>query len=380
GTLDFATNDKNITVEGNVTLDRGRVDMGDGTWTIGGNFDNADVTTFNRNVSTVMLTGAGKSLLPKSDLYAVTIGTGASITLSAQANNLVTYGTVTVYGTMTADSTFTVYNDGRIKPGGLFTGSSTLRFGDDSRLSEISGTIDVAVLTIDLDHNLASSAIAAGRFDAATVNIYQNTSANRSFVGQAGTYVFTGNVVFGATGAGNYTIDNGTYNSNWTFLGNVSMNEPSTGRVAWTKGTGAITLSGSSLQQVDPGGKSMEDIVVNKTHGIVQLTGTGTLDSMTVSSGTVDFNGKAITTIGDLTIGILGQVNPRGLPGSVLTVGGNLSLTGAAGDLLNLSATGAWTLTVNGASAVATYTTVAYSDASGGTQILATGGTNTDGG
>ncbi|MEK7218883.1 MAG: hypothetical protein AAB728_05465, partial [Patescibacteria group bacterium] len=127
-------------------------------------------------------------------------------------------------------------------------------------------------------------------------------------------------------------------------------------------------------------GKTVEDIVINKTHGTVQLTGTGTTDSLLVSSGTLDFNGKAITTVGNVTIGTTGQVNPRGLPGSVITVGGNMSLTGETNDKLNLSATGSWTLTVNGASAVARNVTVANANAGAGREIDALGGSNVNGG
>ncbi|MEK7218136.1 MAG: LamG domain-containing protein, partial [Patescibacteria group bacterium] len=164
-----------------------------------------------------------------------------------------------------------------------------------------------------------------------------------------------------------------------TVQGNVVVTDIGAGNFLWTKGTGTITFSGSSIQQVNFAGTAVEDIVVEKTHGTAQFRGAATADSILVSSGTVDFNGKAITTIGDLNIGVLGQVAPRGLPGSAIAVGGNLSLTGAAGDLLNLSATGAWTLDVTG-TATAQYVTAAYSDASGGTEINALGGTNTNGG
>ncbi|MEK7218040.1 MAG: DUF2341 domain-containing protein, partial [Patescibacteria group bacterium] len=63
------------------------------------------------------------------------------------------------------------------------------------------------------------------------------------------------------------------------------------------------------------------------------------------------------------------------LPGSVLTVGGNLSLTGAENDLLNLSATGSWTLNVTG-TATADYVQARYGDASGGNMVTATHSTD----
>ncbi|MBP6930206.1 hypothetical protein KBB60_01220, partial [Patescibacteria group bacterium] len=79
GTFDNATNNRAVDVSGNVIMDNTQTDMGDATWTVGGNFDNQHVTTFNKNASTVTMTGTGKEILSNSrQFYNLTIANGAS--------------------------------------------------------------------------------------------------------------------------------------------------------------------------------------------------------------------------------------------------------------------------------------------------------------
>jgi filamentous hemagglutinin len=91
--------------------------------------------------------------------------------------------------------------------------------------------------------------------------------------------------------------------------------------------------------------------------------------------------GYNITTTGNLTIGVDGQVSAATLAGSTWTVGGDFSATGEAGDLLTLNPAAAWTLTVTD-EARATYVNAAYSNASGGADVhgvnCTDGGNNTN--
>ncbi|MEK7218217.1 MAG: hypothetical protein AAB728_01995, partial [Patescibacteria group bacterium] len=380
GTFDMATYDMNLVVEGNVTMDNTRTDMGNGTWTVSGNFDFKDVTTYNEDSSTLVFTASGSITgASDADLYNVTINEGITVTL-----NYVIYtgpdfmGTVTVNGTLSLGTTVTRTDsngDLRVSPTGRITAGTS-----EGWMRILGGTLSQQDGIIDIEEiNFApGTSAAAGTYACNTFGV--DAWGTGTFTFLPGTFIIAGNATFKQNNAGaTLTINNGANNPDIQFKGNVTLNK-GTGRVAWTKGTGTLTLSGSTAtQQVTLLGESVEDIVINKTHGTVRLTGTGTLDSLLVSSGTVDFNGKAITTTGNLTIGTTGQVNPRGLPGSAIAVGGNLSLTGAAGDLLNLSATGAWTLSVTG-TASASYVTAAYSNAGGGTAVDATDGTSTNGG
>lgn len=82
GRFDNATNDQAVTVSGDVTLDNEQVDLGDVTWTVSGSFDAADVTTFNGNVSTLLMDGATKNITLASgnDLENFTISSSGTIT------------------------------------------------------------------------------------------------------------------------------------------------------------------------------------------------------------------------------------------------------------------------------------------------------------
>ncbi|MGI6371062.1 MAG: hypothetical protein ACOX0G_01180 [Patescibacteria group bacterium] len=92
GTFDNATNNKNINVTGNVTMDNTQTNMGNATWTVSGDFDNQDVTTFNRNTSTLVMNGTGKEITGRyaTALYNIIIDTGATITVNT-ASDVITF-------------------------------------------------------------------------------------------------------------------------------------------------------------------------------------------------------------------------------------------------------------------------------------------------
>lgn len=118
GTFDNATNDKNVTVSGDVTLDGTRVDMGDGTWTVSGNFDNYHVTAWNANSSTLVMDG-GTELNPRelvsngstTLLNKLTISQNAYIIVPSTSNHVFTAGEIIVSGTIniTAKKSFGGY-------------------------------------------------------------------------------------------------------------------------------------------------------------------------------------------------------------------------------------------------------------------------------
>ncbi|MEK7218054.1 MAG: hypothetical protein AAB728_01170, partial [Patescibacteria group bacterium] len=275
--------------------------------------------------------------------------------------------------TLFPSSSFALGSAGRI------TGAGTLdnyEPGAGGGLLSLPSTATLDVANFSITNPVAGAVYAPGTYRSAGVLVRGPEAAASTLTLSNGAYVFTGNLTVQPNGADKpITVANATNNPNIQIQGNLNIVEAQ-GPVTWTKGTGTLTLSGSTATQaVGPQGKSLEALVINKAHGTVQFTGTGTFTGLTVSSGTVDFNGKAITITGDWNTGIQGQVNPVGLPGSVITVGGNLSLTGEENDKLNLAAAGSWTLTVAG-SASASHVNVAYSDASGGNTVIASAGTN----
>jgi hypothetical protein len=106
GTLDFATNDNNVTAGSVIITGTGnrRLDMGDGTWTltgIGGNniWDATTTTnlTFNANGSTIAFTGNGSPIFPTGALTynVVTAGpataSGNVLTISGTGATIATF-------------------------------------------------------------------------------------------------------------------------------------------------------------------------------------------------------------------------------------------------------------------------------------------------
>jgi hypothetical protein len=124
GTIDGDTDDLNHAVSGDVTLDGTRVDMGGGTWTVAGHFDNKDVNDFNHNNGTLKLTGAGS-------------GTQSITTLNKALGNVTVNdagATKNVVDDLTCDNF--VMTAGEVDPNGnTFTISGNCTWGASSTLT-----------------------------------------------------------------------------------------------------------------------------------------------------------------------------------------------------------------------------------------------------
>ncbi|MEX1997651.1 MAG: fibronectin type III domain-containing protein [Candidatus Andersenbacteria bacterium] len=305
GIFDNATNDNAITVTGNVTMDNNTTSMGDATWTVAGNLDINDVSTFNGNVSTVVMTGSSKTITNGSlnDLNNLTIDTGASISLS---NTQDFRATVTVNGTLTSafsiraqtnSSAFTVGASGQM------TGAGTLQCATGECVITNSGIIDIATISTSVN-----TTINTGQYDSATVSFSGAHPTAQRVVTFAGNVIFTGNVTFSSTGIGGLGIANTTNNPNLEFRGNVAISE-SSGSVTWSKGTGTITLGGSSgTQTINFLDKAVEDIVVNASGAVKQLTDGVTTDSLTITAGTLDGNSQAFGLVAAGTLSNTGTL------------------------------------------------------------------------
>jgi len=137
-------------------------------------------------------------------------------------------------------------------------------------------------------------------------------------------------------------------------------------------GTGTLALTGTSGTQVltPPSGISLP-AVSKSGAGILQLS-SDTLNclSYSQSAGTLDFNGQDVITTGNFTLTSGTASSFSNLTGRTLTVGGNASFAGSAGNLVDLNQ-GAWTITTAG-TLTADYATIYGSDASGGAEGVAT--------
>jgi len=302
----------------------------------------------------------------------ITIGNGASVTLSGLPT--VTTVDLTISGTLSGGG-------GTINVKGNWTNSNTFTSGTGTVAFNGTGTqnINSGGITDDKDfYNLA-------------------------FLGSTTIVPVTNDIKINSnlTLSNTATLSN-TNNKSFSIAGNVQVASGNT----WSKGTGTITLAGTSgTQTINFAGKSVEDIVIDALGATKQFTGSVTTDSFSATNGTLDFNGQSITSSGNFTIGVGSQViaDADAMNGADINVGGNLNLDGENGDKLAFNWTSAWsidvandadmdyisfntsntnamTLTVSGANATASYTDVEYSDASGGTTIDATDGTNINNG
>jgi hypothetical protein len=299
GTFDNATNDENITVTGDVTMDNTRTDMGDATWTTSGSFDNQHVTTFNKNLSTIVMNGTGKTIKANSSttpFYSMTINGTTSVGSGSSSVAFSGGGTLTVNSTLTVTSGQWFIGstcDTVVNIGGVITGSSIFTFESNGGISIQAGTINVATLRFNDNHD---NNIAAAQYDSATVSFRSTSGSQRTFKSKTGIYTFTNSVTFGSTssGTGGYVIDNNTNNPSFDFKKNVTFSN-GTGTLTWTKGSGTITASGTIAQSLDFLDKSVEAIRNSNTSGnTVTLTDGVTTTGLTNDTGAkFDLAGQA---------------------------------------------------------------------------------------
>lgn len=388
--LDGATDDLNHTVgTSGVVYSSGTptFSLGDGTWTCAGTWDVRSVTVA-YNDGTIVLSGSSKNAYFNRD------GTGSPTCKNVTISGTITvpnvaYATFTMRGTLNVTGTLTISVSGgrsvrlisgataTVQIGGVVTGAGTIAFESiDSAatgITTMAGTWSLA--RTEFWPRFSGFTITPATYGGTLVIDTGNSVNAVKWEPSAGAYTFETFVVevAGVT----ITIDCSVNNPNLTFTGAVTI----AANGAWTKGTGTITFSGAADQAVDFDDVTIEDVVIDKSAGTVTFTDGFTTDSFTLTAGTIAFGTTpdTITSGGNWTIGANGQVNPTNLGGWTWAVGGNLSLSGESGDLLNLAASAAWHLHVTG-TATASYVNAAYSDASGYTEIDADDGTNTDGG
>jgi hypothetical protein len=189
----------------------------------------------------------------------------------------------------------------------------------------------------------------------------------------------TGNLSAASVDVTNYT---GTLGFGSYTLSISSGNAVFGNSLTVSAGTGTLAFTGSSGTQVltPPSGKTLPAITSTGAATLQLSTNDLTCVSYSQTAGTLDFNGKDITTTGNFTLTSGTSTSFSNLSSRTITVGGNASFTGSAGNLVNLNQ-GAWTLAATG-TLTADYANISGSDASEGTQGVAThsynGRTNTN--
>lgn len=249
----FDANDFDIKIDGDVDLNDDTVNMGSGTWTVGGNWDSNDIGSgLNEETSTVKMTGTGKTFRGGASsafkLNTVEIASGATIT-TLIGQFLVNF---TCNGQLNID-TGDVWqpNNGDITIGasGKVTGVGTLRhvgaFSAKTFTLTAGGIIDVATLIFE-----QSIIVTAGTYDSASVTCKQGTTGNRTITLAPGATIFTGSLTIETDGSGIYTVSNSTNDPNIEVRGDLTIQSLGA-TLTYDEGTGTITLAGSSLQTID---------------------------------------------------------------------------------------------------------------------------------
>ncbi|HYE04334.1 MAG TPA: LamG domain-containing protein [Planctomycetota bacterium] len=338
GTFDAATSDPAVTVADDVIQDNTAVSLGDGTWTIAGDFDCGDVTTFNANASSVVMTGASTTLTSPwwQSFHHLTFSGETVIARFITGSRLTATGT--------CDLAFGAHiGDVRVGPGADITGTGELGLFWNATISQMDGVIDCATLRIVNDHD---QNIAPGRYDSALVRIANESTSSLVFRPKAGTYTFAGHVHFANTGTADWRIDNSTNNADYVFEGSVTVSNTGGGTLTWTKGTGTLTFSGAGAgtQTLDFLGKNVEALVIDDAGAVKQLTGSAvTCAGLTVADGTFSLNGQNVTlsagaVANDGEIRLRGDETLTGISdldtdsGTVTYVGRNLTETLAVKD------------------------------------------------
>lgn len=370
GKLDAATFIMALTND--FTWAAGTIDWGNNAWTIGGNVD-IDGTEDGGASAIVTLTGTSKTWSVKnfsnsSATWVISGSYGATATLPSFLQPVTVSGTVTSFGAedtsggVTVTATGSLSSSGFIKmknstltiaSGGSFSSSGNVQFLRGGDLANASP------LTID------GNVLISASFFVRTTTIESDLTVGGSFT-------------VDSASAASYILDLSTHNPNLILKGAVTCSDSN---VTWNKGMGNITFSGANDQNVNFAfGGTVEDIIVNKSTGNLVMTGAVTTDSFTGSStGTGDFdpNGQTITVVGNCSwaAAFLFDSAADCLNGCTWDVGGNFTADGQT-----LNATASWALEVDGTAVASGTGVVAYSNASGFTQIDASAGPWTDNG
>ncbi len=395
----------NITMDdgGNVTLDGGgEFDLGSGMISLtNGTWDVVDQATLTRGASTVAFDGTCTvNTGVTNDFHNLSVLGG---TTTVSTNDTETNGTTILTGALSVDvgRTFRIsgictiiLNDGsRLTGNGVFLISNP-GSGEGITTFHSGATVDISRINIALPN--AAAILTSGNYQSA-VRVFVNSAvASILTLDAAGAYQFdslelettstgslalanntngpasitvNGDLTFDRDSTGVITIDDSGQATDWVITGDV-VNE---GAATWVKGTGDITASGTAAQAWDWGAVTgeIEDVVIDKSAGTLTLGGNLDCTSFTLTDGDLDTNGNDITTTGDFDIAAGATLADP--VGSTLTVGGNFTADGNS-----IIGSGSWALTVTGTADATGTGSVAYSDASGGTQIEAWTGPWTD--
>ncbi len=403
GTLDFA--DKNVTGDDGADFicDGTGLDLGTGTLGItNGTFDFKDVTTATGTATvefngTCTLTSKATYIFYSYDIQSGTTTLGSDAL--PRGNTFVRNGAVlaiqgfifTARGDIETEAGSTVTSTtGRLA---TVSGTATLA-GDFSGLALIwfwglFGHIDL--LACDLSATTVRFSgkpayhirLGAGAFTFEDLEIWNWSSYGVTVdcsTSAVTAVTILGDLTNNIDNALDATINNSGQSPVWDIQGDVIDEVSGSGSLVWTAGNAnpEIKFTGTNDQDIDFDGVSIGKLEIDKSAGTVTLSGAFNPNTLDCTDGDLDPNGQTITTTGAFNADsgfTFNTGDADSLNGCSWIVGGNLTLDGQT-----LNATASWTLTVTGTAVASGTGDVAYSDASGGTQINASAGPWTDSG
>jgi hypothetical protein len=165
GIFDNATADCSITITGNVTMDNTTTSLGDGTWTVGGNWDSDGLTTLTPNNSLIVFTGAGKTCVfnnsyPQRPNIRIDNLASVSTTATFVVGDLDVRGTLTIPGGVRFQSIDAANN---ISISGNITGAGDFEVVRTT-IGTMTGTIDCASFEF---YGGANDSLPAAQYDSA---------------------------------------------------------------------------------------------------------------------------------------------------------------------------------------------------------------------
>jgi len=364
--IDGATNNPTLNISGDFTSARNgdstiELSLGNDRWTIGGNADFSQVSNLDAGTGTLELNGNGTLSSNHSFYDLVVSGSYTTNGIISSLRHLIVSNTLTLGDDFIADGAtdFT---------GGTINGTGALIVIASNTLSS-AGTIDADVFF----QELATQIVPARTYGGLVTIRTTDATTPRVVTFTAGDYTFNGGLRFSINASADFplTID-------------ASANNPdvSIASLFQTVNLGTETLVlhlGDGDWQVDDGNIEFANLdtlisgsgsfIVNNsipvnlfTHGGINFptlrkTGTGQLNlgtgnlfanSFSLEQGMLNFNGFDLTTSGNLTITNGTDSTVENLGGRTITVGGDASLTGQSGSMLNLNPTTSWFIVVSG--------------------------------
>jgi hypothetical protein len=274
-----------LAVSGNLIIQNGAsldVTTSNYAVTVGGNWDNDG--SFNARNGTVTLNGSAAQSIDANAL----VGTFYNFTINKPA------GTATLI-----DGPLNMNGNLAISNGTLSTGTWTINIEGSTT---INGTLSTGVSTITAAGNWTNSGTFSGS------NTVTLDGAAQSLNGSFYNLVLSGSGTKTASAAldvnNNFTISSGITFSAGSYTHTFAGNWNNAAGI-FTSGSSTLTFDGTGTQTLTSGGtgvnKALNNLVVNKTSGTLQLAAGNALEvngNLTITSGTLNANTNAMNVAG----------------------------------------------------------------------------------